>query len=167
MVHFPRRPRKFRTREFSHGSEHFALFQRETAGPPARSSSLFCRASSLRCTTTPLTNLDSPMNMETLAPAKMTRQYQRRSPDQKIADLQRKITELQARREARAKKSDPVLKDALKLHRRLKAFIKLALDHRRPDVANSAMGFKANLERLVAEAEGAPSLDDEDDVKEE
>jgi len=105
--------------------------------------------------------------METLAPLPMTRQYQRRSPDQKIAELQQKIAALQARKEAKAKKSDPVLKEALKLHRRLKAFVKLALEQRRPDIANSALGFKANLERLVEEAEGAPSLDDEDAPEDE
>lgn len=105
--------------------------------------------------------------METLAPVKMSRPYQRRSSDQKIADLERKIAALKARQEAREKKSDPVLKEALKLHKRLKSFIQVALDNRRPDVANSALGFKANLERLVAEAQGAPTLDDEDVVEEE
>lgn len=102
--------------------------------------------------------------METLTPASMSRPYQRRSSEQKIADLQRKISELKARQEARAKKSDPVLKEALKLHRRLKTFIQVALDQRRPDVANSALGFKASLERLVSEAQGAPSLDDEEEL---
>ncbi|MEQ1891388.1 MAG: hypothetical protein ABL998_02505 [Planctomycetota bacterium] len=97
----------------------------------------------------------------------MSRPYQRRSSDQKIADLQRKIATLQARQEAREKKSDPVLKEALKLHKRLKAFIQIALDNRRPDVANSALGFKANLERLVAESQGSPTLDDEEVVEEE
>lgn len=105
--------------------------------------------------------------METLTPAPMSRPYQRRSSDQKIADLQRKIATLQARQEAREKKSDPVLKEALKLHKRLKAFIQIALDNRRPDVANSALGFKANLERLVAESQGSPTLDDEEVVEEE
>jgi phage shock protein A len=97
----------------------------------------------------------------------MSRPYQRRSSDQKIADLERKIAALKARQEAREKKSDPVLKEAQKLHKRLKAFIQIALDQRRPDVANSALGFKANLERLVAETQGDPSLDDEEVVEEE
>lgn len=105
--------------------------------------------------------------METLTPAPMSRPYQRRSSDQKIADLERKIAMLKARQDAREKKSDPVLKEAQKLHKRLKAFIQIALDHRRPDVANSALGFKANLERLVAESQGSPTLDDEEVVEEE
>lgn len=102
--------------------------------------------------------------METLTPAPMSRPYQRRSSEQKIADLERKIATLKARQEARAKKKDPVVKEALKLHRHLKAFIQTALDHRRPDVANSALGFKASLERLVAEAQGEPTLDEEDEL---
>lgn len=102
--------------------------------------------------------------METLSPAPMARPYQRRSSEQKIADLQAKIAQLKARKERKEKKSDPILKEALKLHRRLKSFIQLALDQRRPDIANSALGFKANLERLVAETQGAPSLDDEDET---
>lgn len=105
--------------------------------------------------------------METLTPAPMSRPYQRRSSEQKIADLERKIAELKSRHEARAKKSDPVVKEALKLHRRLKAFIQVALDHRRPDAANSALGFKAALERLVSEAQGSPSLDDEEPLDHE
>ena len=105
--------------------------------------------------------------METLTPVPMSRPYQRRSSHQKIADLESKIAALKARQEAREKKSDPVLKEALRLHKRLKAFVQVALDHRRPDVANSALGFKANLERLVAESQGSPALDDEDVVEEE
>ena len=69
--------------------------------------------------------------METLTPAPMSRPYQRRSSDQKIADLEKKIATLKARQEAREKKSDPVLKEAQKLHKRLKAFIQIALDQRR------------------------------------
>jgi molecular chaperone GrpE (heat shock protein) len=92
----------------------------------------------------------------------MSRPYQRRSSEQKIADLEQKIATLKARKEAREKKADPVLKEARRLHKRLKAFIQAALDNRRPDVANSALGFKANLERLLDEAKGEPSLDDEE-----
>lgn len=102
--------------------------------------------------------------METLTPAPMSRPYQRRTSEQKIADLQRKIEALKARQEARSKKSDPVLKQALKLHRSLKAFIQVALDNRRPDIANSALGFKASLERLVEESQGSPSLDEADEA---
>lgn len=102
--------------------------------------------------------------METLTPAPMSRPYQRRSSEQKIADLERKIAALKARQEARAKKKDPVVKEALKLHRHLKAFIQTALDHRRPDIANSALGFKASLERIVAEAQGEPTLDEDDEL---
>jgi len=102
--------------------------------------------------------------METLTPASMSRPHQRRTSEQKIADLERKIAELQARKEARAKKSDPVLKEALKLNRHLKVFIQAALDHRRPDVANSALGFKSSLERVLSESRGALSLDNEEQL---
>jgi molecular chaperone GrpE (heat shock protein) len=84
----------------------------------------------------------------------MPRPYHRRSPDQRVADLEKKIAELKAKQSARDKKDDPVLREIQKLQKHLKRFIQMAHDHKRPDVANSAMGFKSMLERLVAAERG-------------
>jgi len=97
----------------------------------------------------------------------MRRSYQRRSADQRVAELQKKIAELKAKQAAREKKDDPVLRELQKLMKRLKSFVQHAHDHKRPDIANSVMGFKAMLERILA-SEGAGTgtrggKDDEDD----
>jgi len=82
----------------------------------------------------------------------MRRSYNRRSADQRVADLEKKIAELKAKQAAREKKDDPVLREARKLLARLKRFVQFAHDQKRPDIANSAMGFRSVLERiLVAE----------------
>lgn len=99
----------------------------------------------------------------------MRRSYHRRSADQRVADLEKKIAELKAKQAAREKKDDPVLRELQKLLKRLKRFVQHAHDHKRPDVANSVMGFKSMLERiLVAElgshaAERDGKGDDDDD----
>lgn len=105
--------------------------------------------------------------MEAIAESNMRRSYRRRTADQRVADLEQKIAELRAKQAAREKKDDPVLREIQKLQKRLKRFIQLAHDHKRPDVANSAMGFKSMLERMVAtELGGFPgnnSAADDDD----
>jgi molecular chaperone GrpE (heat shock protein) len=94
----------------------------------------------------------------------MRRSYQRRSADQRIADLDQKLAELRAKLSAQEKRDDPVLREIQKLQKRLKSFIQLAHDHKRPDVANSAMGFKAMLDRILASELGA---DDDDDARDD
>ena len=88
--------------------------------------------------------------MNSVAQPNMRRSYNRRSPDQRVADLEKQISELKAKQAAREKKDDPVLREIQKLLKRLKAFIQYAYDHKRPDVANSAMAFKSMLERIRA-----------------
>lgn len=85
----------------------------------------------------------------------MPRTHRRRSADELVADLDRKIAELRAKQAAREKKGDPVLRELQKLQRTLKRFTQFALDHNRPDIANSTMGFRSILERLL-EAELSP-----------
>lgn len=99
--------------------------------------------------------------MDAVAQTNMRRSYNRRSPDQRVADLQKKISDLKAKRVAREKKDDPVQREIRKLLKRLKHFIQVAHDNRRPDVANSAMGFKSMLERIRA-TELGPTADDDD-----
>jgi hypothetical protein len=84
-----------------------------------------------------------------------------------VADLERQIAELKSKQVAREKKSDPVLREIQKLQKRLRRFIQFAHDNQRPDVANSAMGFKAMLDRILASelgvvAEDETELDDEE-----
>jgi hypothetical protein len=93
--------------------------------------------------------------MHAVAQPNMRRSYNRRSPDQRVADLDKKISELRAKQAARDKKDDPVVREIQKLLKRLKRFVQTAHDHKRPDVANSAMGFKAMLERVLAAERGA------------
>lgn len=97
--------------------------------------------------------------MDIALPSPMRRSYQRRSADQRVADLDRKIAELKAKQAAREKKEDPVLREIQKLLTRLRRFTQFAHDHKRPDVANSAMGFKAMLERIVVSETGARAED--------
>jgi hypothetical protein len=79
----------------------------------------------------------------------------RRSAQERVADLERKIAELKAKQVAREKKDDPVLRESQKLLQRLKNFVQLALDNSRPDIANSTLGFKAMLERTIQAELGA------------
>ena len=105
---------------------------------------------------------------ETAAETQMRRSYNRRSPDQRVADIQNRIAELKAKQAAREKKDDPVLREIQKLLKRLKRFTQFALDKNRPDVANSTLGFKASLERILVSEMGSlgerqSAGDDEDD----
>jgi molecular chaperone GrpE (heat shock protein) len=98
----------------------------------------------------------------------MRRSYHRRSPEQRVADLEKKIADLKSKQAAREKKDDPVLHEIQKLLKRLKRFVQHAHDHKRPDVANSVMGFKSMLERILATELGAsaqelPEHEDDDE----
>ncbi len=86
--------------------------------------------------------------METAAP-KRRRSYTKRSDDQRIADLERKIADLKTKQSSSQKKDDPVLREIPKIQRRLRKFAQLAMDHNRPDISNSIMAFNAGLERIL------------------
>ena len=85
----------------------------------------------------------------TADPAAERRKYKRRSDDERIADLERRISDLKARQVAKQKKDDPVLREIPKLQRQLRKFAQLALDHDRPDISNSITAFTAGLDRIV------------------
>lgn len=93
--------------------------------------------------------------MEAIVTPDMSRSYQRRSAAERLADLEKKISSLKAKQVSREKKDDPVLREVQKLQKRLKQFIQTAHDHKRPDIANGAMGFKAMLDRIVGAELGA------------
>lgn len=77
------------------------------------------------------------------------RRYNRRSDDERIAELEERIRNLQAKAVMREKKADPVIKEIPKVQRRLTKFAQLALDNGRQDIANSITAFNAGLERIL------------------
>ena len=77
------------------------------------------------------------------------RTYKRRSDEDRIKDLQGRIAEIKAKQAAKEKKVDPVLKEIPKIQRRLRKFAQLAMDHNRPDIANSTTAFSAGLGRTM------------------
>ena len=88
-----------------------------------------------------------------------SRKYKRRSDEEKIADLERRISDIKARQQAKEKKTDPVLKELPKIQRRLRKFVQFAMDHNRPDIANSTMAFNAGLERILRSEGKRPPRD--------
>ena len=85
------------------------------------------------------------------------RNYHRRSDDERIADLQKRIADLKAKQALRDKKEDPVLREIPKLQRHLRKFAQLAMDHNRPDISNSTWAFATGLERILrTEAKPSP-----------
>ena len=85
--------------------------------------------------------------------AKKRRPYSRRSDNERIADLQKRIEQLQGRVDKKQRKDLPVLREVPKVQRRLRKFVQLALDHGRQDLATSAMAFAAGLERVLEDVE--------------
>jgi len=77
------------------------------------------------------------------------RDYNRRSDEQRIAELEARIAEIQAREDAKRRKDDPVIKDVPKLQRRLRKFAQLAAQHERLDIANSVTAWVSSLDRMV------------------
>ena len=77
------------------------------------------------------------------------RKYTRRSDEERIRDLEARIEDLKVKRAAKSKQADPVLKEIPKIQRRLRKFAQLAMDHNRPDIANSTTAFNAGLERIL------------------
>lgn len=105
--------------------------------------------------------------MDTILQPPMRRTYKRRSADQRVAELDQRIAELKAKQSAREKRDDPILREIQKLHQRLKRFIQMALDLNRPDVANSALGFKSSLQRILIAELGSDSGDDDAETRED
>lgn len=94
--------------------------------------------------------------MESNSSSRSRRTYRRRSEEERIADLEKKIEALKARQAVRDRKDDPILKEIPKVSRRLRKFAQLAMDHRRPDIANTSSGFAAALDRILRSELGQP-----------
>ena len=80
---------------------------------------------------------------------KMKRSYNRRSEDERIADLQEKIQKIKSRLESKQRKDSPVLREMSRVQRILRKFAQTALDHGRSDLALSTQAFVAGLDRTA------------------
>lgn len=76
------------------------------------------------------------------------RSYNRRTPEQIVADLEAEIARQKAKIEAREKASDPILSEIPKLQKRLRKFAQAAMDGGRQDISNSVTAFNTSLERI-------------------
>jgi len=77
------------------------------------------------------------------------RNYNRRSDEERIAELQSRIESLQKRLETRQRPDQPVIREIPKVQRRLRRFAQMAVQHGRDDLANSTMAFIAGLDRMA------------------
>ena len=95
--------------------------------------------------------------METSTKSRSKRSYERRSDEQRIADLQQRIQELQVKAQAKVQKEaspdQAVLKSIPKLARHLRKFADLAMSNGRQDIATSTWAFMAGLERNLGQDE--------------
>ena len=85
------------------------------------------------------------------------RNYTRRSDQERIEELQSKITRIQTRIETRKLRESPINREAAKVQRMLRRFAQVAIDHGREDLANSTQAFAAGLERSVTAATDTPN----------
>jgi hypothetical protein len=97
--------------------------------------------------------------METSTKNRSKRSYERRSDEERIAQLQKRIEELQVKAEAKVQKAIPpdhaVLKSIPKVARHLRKFADLAMANGRSDIATSTWAFMAGLERNLGQDEPA------------
>lgn len=95
--------------------------------------------------------------------------YRRRTEEQRIRELEERIATLKAKKALRDRKDDPLVREIPKMQKRLRGFAQLAMDHKRPDLANSATAFASSLERILrselqpAAARSAPIEDAPED----
>lgn len=80
------------------------------------------------------------------------RAYNRRTPEQIVADLQAEIEREKAKIEARAKATDPILREIPKLQKRLRKFAQAAYEAKRMDIANATTGFSTSLDKMYQDA---------------
>ena len=83
------------------------------------------------------------------------RSYTRRSDEERIVELERKLEGMKHRVSQKRRADSPVLRDIPRVQRRLQRFVQLAMDHDREDLANSTMAFMAGLDRVLRDT--APS----------
>jgi molecular chaperone GrpE (heat shock protein) len=81
------------------------------------------------------------------------RQYNRRSDDERIAELQSKIEELKRKVDTKQRPDLVVVREIPKLQKRLRDFAQLSADNGREDIANTVVAFIAGLDRMSAAPE--------------
>jgi len=96
--------------------------------------------------------------MDTATNKKKRRQYHRRTPEDRVAEIEQRIAELKAKQAAREKRESPLVKEIPRLQGRLRRFAQLAMDQQRADVSNSVMAFVASLERILRTELGTEEL---------
>jgi hypothetical protein len=97
--------------------------------------------------------------METSTKSRSKLASGRRSDEERIAEVQRRIQELQVKAEAKSQKAQApdhaVLKSIPKVARQLRKFADLAMANGRSDIATSTWAFMAGLERNLGQDEPA------------
>jgi hypothetical protein len=83
------------------------------------------------------------------------RSYRRRTDEERISELEEKIKEIKQRQEVKKQRDDPVIREIPKIQRRLRTFAQSAMDHQRPDIANSTTAFVSSLDRFSRASRGA------------
>lgn len=84
------------------------------------------------------------------------RSYNRRTDEERIAELQAKIEALNSKVQQKERPDAPLLKEIPRVQRRLRSFAQKAMDFGRADLANSVLAFVAGLERAADEDPTAP-----------
>lgn len=77
------------------------------------------------------------------------RSYNRRSDDQRIAELQIKIEDLRKKLEHRQRPDQAVVREIPKIQKKLRRFAQVSADNGRDDIANSTVAFIAGLDRMI------------------
>lgn len=80
------------------------------------------------------------------------RNYNRRTDEEIIDDLQNRIKKIETRLQARQRKDSPVIKEIPKVKRLLGKFAQTCVDHERGDLSNTVLAFLATLERQARQA---------------
>lgn len=77
------------------------------------------------------------------------RSYNRRTDDQRIAELQTKIEDLRKKLEQRQRPDQAVVREIPKIQQKLRRFAQISADNGRDDIANSTVAFIAGLDRMI------------------
>ena len=83
------------------------------------------------------------------------RQYNRRSDDERIAELQSKIEELKRKVDTKHRPDMAVVREIPKIQKRMRAFAQLAANNGREDIANTVVAFIAGIDRMGASVESS------------
>ena len=77
------------------------------------------------------------------------RSYSRRTPEQRLHDLEAKLAEARAKLESEKERNSPLRRDWIKAQKALRNFIQTATSEGRSDLALSAEAFTAGTDRSI------------------